>query len=183
TFSWANVAAGTHSVTARATDNEGLTTTSAPVDVTVSPSAPGNQAPIVALANPIGAPWAVPATVGLSATANDSDGTIGMVTFYDGTTLIGTSADTSSPYTFNWTGVAGGSHTVTAQATDNQGATTTSLPITVIVGNAPTLPTVQLTSPVPGPALASPATLTLTADAQDPDGSVTSVTFFLGENQ
>ncbi|MFC5825231.1 glycoside hydrolase family 48 protein [Nonomuraea insulae] len=35
-YSWANVAAGSYSITARATDNAGLTTTSSPVGITVS---------------------------------------------------------------------------------------------------------------------------------------------------
>ncbi|SEG98319.1 Cellulose binding domain-containing protein [Nonomuraea solani] len=36
-YSWTNVAAGSYSITARATDNAGLTTTSSPVGITVSP--------------------------------------------------------------------------------------------------------------------------------------------------
>jgi len=35
--------------------------------------------------------------------ATDTDGTIGKVEFFQGTTLLGTV--TSSPYIFNWTGV------------------------------------------------------------------------------
>ncbi|WP_344888785.1 glycoside hydrolase family 48 protein [Nonomuraea antimicrobica] len=37
-YNWANVAAGSYSITARATDNAGLATTSSPVGITVSPS-------------------------------------------------------------------------------------------------------------------------------------------------
>ncbi|MGP4098080.1 glycoside hydrolase family 48 protein [Nonomuraea sp. KM90] len=37
-YSWTNVAAGSYSITARATDNAGLTTTSSPVGITVSPN-------------------------------------------------------------------------------------------------------------------------------------------------
>ncbi|WP_245641782.1 glycoside hydrolase family 48 protein [Nonomuraea candida] len=36
-YSWTNVAAGSYSITARATDNSGLVTTSAPVGITVAP--------------------------------------------------------------------------------------------------------------------------------------------------
>jgi glucose/arabinose dehydrogenase/uncharacterized protein (DUF2141 family) len=92
-----------------------------------------NVAPTVTLNSPTGGPWTAPATVGLSANASDTDGTISSVKFYDGATLIGTSADAAAPYTFSWTNVGAGSHTVTAQATDNAGATTTSAPVTVTV--------------------------------------------------
>ncbi|MEW9549909.1 glycoside hydrolase family 48 protein [Nonomuraea sp. NPDC050783] len=37
-YSWTNVAAGSYSITARATDNSGLTKTSSPVGITVSPN-------------------------------------------------------------------------------------------------------------------------------------------------
>src|SRR5205085_7611802 len=77
---------------------------------------PGNIAPTVTLNNPIGAPWTAPATVSLSAAASDLDGTISAVRFYDGATLIGTSVDTTSPYTFNWTNVAGGTQNITQRA-------------------------------------------------------------------
>src|SRR6185295_6526088 len=72
--------------------------------VFVEPSSvAGNQPPTVNLLPATGSPWTAPATVGLSATASDTDGTISTVRFYDGATLIGTSADTGSPYTFSWT--------------------------------------------------------------------------------
>lgn len=90
----------------------------------------GNLPPTVAITSPING-----ATVGTSVTievtAADSDGTITSVTFYDGTTLLGT--DTSSPYSYAWSGAAPGSHALTARAMDNGGLTTTSNPVTVTV--------------------------------------------------
>jgi hypothetical protein len=44
-FAWTNVAAGTYSLTARATDNGGLTTTSAAISVTVGSTPPAQPVP------------------------------------------------------------------------------------------------------------------------------------------
>ncbi|MEO5782959.1 MAG: CHRD domain-containing protein, partial [Ginsengibacter sp.] len=51
--------------------------------------------------------------------------------FYNGATLLGTA--TTSPYTFTWTGVAEGKYLITAKATDNSGAVTTSSVVNVAV--------------------------------------------------
>ncbi len=128
TFNWVNVPAGNYALSAIATDNLGVTTTSAAATVTVIPNSP----PTVSLTSPTASFSAyAPATVALSANAADSDGTVAKVDFYQGTTLIGTA--TSAPYTYTWTGVAAGTYTITAVATDNLGATTTSSPVTITV--------------------------------------------------
>lgn len=69
--------------------------------------------------------------VNLSANAADSDGNIAKVEFYDGTTLLG--SDNSAPYTYSWSGMSAGTHSLTAQATDNAGIVATSTVITVTV--------------------------------------------------
>ena len=57
-----------------------------------------NVAPTVSLTSPVaGASLVAPASVSLTATAADSDGTIAKVEYYNGTTLIATGA-TTSPY-------------------------------------------------------------------------------------
>src|SRR5207249_6052882 len=66
-----------------------------------------NTPPAVQLTSPAnGASYFAPATVPLAATASDVDGSVAQVAFYNGSTLVG--VDTSSPYTFSWTGVAAG---------------------------------------------------------------------------
>jgi hypothetical protein len=126
---WSNVPAGSYTLTAIATDNSGATTTSAVRSITVT--AP-NQAPTVSLSSPAnGATFTAPATITVSASASDSDGTITRVDFYSGTTLIG--SDTASPFSINWSNVGAGAYTLTAIATDNAGATTTSAAVTVTV--------------------------------------------------
>src|SRR6185369_16051036 len=59
--------------------------------------------------------------------------TITRVEFRANGTLIGTA--TSSPYAVSWDGVASGTYSVTAIATDDRGATTTSAATVVVVNS------------------------------------------------
>ena len=95
--------------------------------------APGvNSPPSVQLTSPAnGANYTAPATIAVAASASDPDGTVAQVAFYSGQTLIG--SDTTAPFSVSWTNVAPGSYTLTAVATDNLGATKTSVPIVVQV--------------------------------------------------
>jgi len=101
-----------------------------------SPSPVQNTAPTVTLTIPAqGASFVSGSNITLAANAADADGTVTMVEFYRGSTLIGT--DSTSPYSFIWPNVATGAYALTAKATDNQGATTTSLIVTIDVNNSP----------------------------------------------
>lgn len=57
----------------------------------------------------------------ITATADDPNGTIEKVEFYDGTKLLGTC--TAKPYKLTLTGLKKGSRTITVKATDNDGET------------------------------------------------------------
>ena len=70
-------------------------------------------------------------TITIQATASDADGAVTRVEFRDGTTVLG--QDTSAPYALTWRNVPQGSHTLTARATDNAGAVTTSSAVTITV--------------------------------------------------
>ena len=129
TFTWNNVASGNYKITAKATDNSLLAATSAPVAISVY--AP-NVAPSISITGiSTNVTVAAPASVTLSATAADADGTISKVEFYNADTLIGTVA--ASPYTFTWNNVASGTYTFTAKATDDKGAVTVSSKVTITV--------------------------------------------------
>ena len=94
-----------------------------PASVTVTiPNVP----PTVSLTAPAdGATFTAPATITVTANAADSDGSITQVQFYDsGTTLLTT--DTTAPYTFDLVNVGAGTYNLSAKATDNNGAQTTS---------------------------------------------------------
>ena len=67
----------------------------------------------------------------ISATATDLDGTVTLVEFFNGTTKLG--EDSSSPFNFIWMDASIGSHKITAIATDNLGAKTTSAVVTISV--------------------------------------------------
>ncbi|AQG78093.1 cellulase family glycosylhydrolase [Spirosoma montaniterrae] len=110
-----------------------------------TPPPPANQPPTVALTTPTNnATFTAPASINLTATATDADGTISKVEFFSGSTKVGESS--SSPYSFNWTNVAAGTYTLAAKAIDNAGVTTTSAQVSIRVNNPPTQPPTPPTS-------------------------------------
>ena len=126
---------GSYTVTAKAYDNTGAVTTSAPITLLVTANV--NTPPTVSLTSPAnGSFYTAPANLTLSAAASDTNGTISKVEFYNGATLLATS--TASPYTYAWNSVASGTYALTARAYDNQGAATTSGTINVSVNAAST---------------------------------------------
>jgi chitinase len=138
-MTWSNVAAGTYTLTAVATDNSGAKTTSSAVTIVVKTVVVVNVPPTVSLTSPAnGASYNAPANITVSANASDADGSVVKVEFYSGATLLGTSS--SSPYSYTWTGVGAGNYTFTAKAYDNSGAVTTSgaanVTVNVVVTNA-----------------------------------------------
>jgi glucose/arabinose dehydrogenase/plastocyanin len=137
-----------------------------------------NNPPTASLDSPTnGASFTAPAIVPITATANDSDGSVTNVAFFDGAVLLGMTNNT--PYTITVSLAAGG-HALTAVATDNLGLSATSTVVNVTVsggGNVP--PSVSITNPVTDAILGS-GILTIRASAEDTDGSVTNVQFFDG---
>ena len=73
--------------------------------------------------------------VTLSATAADADGTVAKVEFFNGTTKLGETSAT--PYQLSWTPTAASTYALTAVATDNAGASTTSAATSLTVSAAP----------------------------------------------
>jgi RHS repeat-associated protein len=167
-FQWTEVPAGTYSVTAKATNDKGDAEESDPVAIIVN--APPNAAIIQPATNAI---FPAPALVDIAASATDSDGAIAKVDFYAGADLIGTA--TQPPYSIQWPNVTSGTYSLSAVATDNHGASSSSLAVTIKVNAAPTL---SLTSPATNATLTAPANITLTAEASDSDGSIARVEFF-----
>jgi hypothetical protein len=148
-FTWSGAGAGTYSITARATDNNGQQSTSAAVSVTVS----ANVVPAVQWKRPAGGILlAAPASVTLSATASDSDGSISKVEFFQSptNTLIAQGTLAGGEYSAAWNGLAAGSYSVYARATDNSGAIRDTAPITITVAGATTITPPDISGPVAG---------------------------------
>jgi hypothetical protein len=81
-----------------------------------------SSGPAIAITSPATtATFTAPATINLAATATVSSGTITNVSFYNGTTLLGT--DNTAPYSYSWSNVAAGTYSVRAVVTDNTNKT------------------------------------------------------------
>jgi len=164
-----SVPVGTYVFTALAVDSGGSVAISDPVVVRVDSS------PAVSLTAPASnSTFAPGADIKVAASASDSDEVVRKVEFFAGDTLIGTKA--LAPYQITWRGVAPGHYNLTARATDLAGLSTTSAPVMIAVGSAPT---VTIVAPSPG-AVVKRGTVTVTALASDSDGAVAKVEFFDG---
>ena len=174
-FNWPNPVPGNYALTAVATDNFGLSTTSAPVNITAG------LPPLVGISMPTnGAMFTPPTNVYVLAYASDPVGAITHVEIFARTNDLGPAALLFGPfYYLNWPNPAAGNYALTAVATDNFGLSTTSSPVNIIVGLPPV---VRMTSPANGSVFCAPISLPLVAFASDPDDAVASVEFFNGTN-
>ncbi len=169
---WFGASPTPHVLTAIATDNRGAPGRSGTLTVTV------NALPVAFLTAPTnGAVFQAPATITLTATASDSDGTIASVVFKNGATLLAT--DTAAPFSHALTNLASGSYTVTATATDNSGGVRVSSPVTFTVAGGPS---VALTAPTANAVLTAGASVPLAATASVSGGTISLVKFYDGAN-
>ena len=142
-----------------------------------------NNAPTALITSPI-TNSSFPALANITITVNvlDADGSVILVEFYNGSTLIGSKA--SSPYSFTWNNVAAGIYSLTAVATDNLNAKTVSSAISISVTNGSSnvnqLPVINIYNPLKGTKYFTNSTITIDAIASDPDGSISKVEFYNG---
>jgi hypothetical protein len=156
-----------------AADNAGAKTTSAAISATVAPAAPA--VPVVSLISPAnGSHFAAPSAITLTAQASEPGGSIKSVAlFVDGSDVPKTVV--TPPYTATWLNMPAGIYSLYALATDAAGVTTKSATISITLDNATAsnvAPTVNLTAPATGATYVAPATVNLTANAADSDGTV-----------
>ncbi|NVO32576.1 Ig-like domain-containing protein [Hymenobacter lapidiphilus] len=93
------------------------------------PTPPANTAPVVSLSAPGSA--TVGTALALTATASDADGSVSKVEFFNGATKLG--EDLTAPYALSFTPATAGTLSLTARATDNAGAATTSATVALNV--------------------------------------------------
>lgn len=107
--------------------------------ISIASSGVPNARPTVRLTSPgTESQFSAGIPVLITAEASDSDGTISRVDFYAGNTLIGSSQ--TAPYTFTWNNAPAGTHSLTAVAADNTGASTKSSASNLIINSEPPLP-------------------------------------------
>jgi Bacterial Ig domain/Secretion system C-terminal sorting domain/Putative flagellar system-associated repeat len=142
-----------------------------------------NLNPTIAIISPVnGSSFTAPANITITTNALDVDGSISKVEFFNGSTKLDEKA--TAPFSFTWNNVAEGVYLITAVATDNFNAKTTSSAISVSVTNVtPPVnkpPAVNIISPANGRTYTVPAIITITVNASDSDGTISKLTFFNG---
>jgi biotin carboxyl carrier protein len=131
------------------------------------------SAPAVVVEPP---PAIVGGTETLLVSATDPDGTIRQVEFLVNGFAVATVE--RAPYSYALPLTSAGTYLLQARATDNTGNVSLSNPLELqVVRGLP--PVVSITSPANGSVIPAGQPIPITANASDPDGSVTSVTFFV----
>ncbi len=143
-----------------------------------------NQPPFVNISSPTkSTSFTAPATITINAVASDPDGTISKVEFYNGNLKLG--EDISSPYSLVWKDVTDGTYIITALATDDLNAKSSSEPINVIVEKSTSavnqLPVITIRNPKEGGKFKKNEKVIIEAEASDPDGEIIKVEFKNGD--
>jgi len=145
-----------------------------------------NRAPSVSITSPTNSQqYTDPANITINANASDSDGTVTKVEFYNGTTKIGEDTNGGDGWSYTWSNVSAGSYSLKVKAFDNDGASTDSGTVNIVVNNpvANQAPSVSISSPNQGKYYSAPANITINANASDSDGTVTKVEFYNGASR
>ncbi|HMJ66387.1 MAG TPA: Ig-like domain-containing protein, partial [Candidatus Binatia bacterium] len=141
-----------------------------------------NQTPAVAVTSPTNnANFLAPPAITLEAVASDTDGSVAKVEFFVDGAKVGedTAATPQGIYSFDWTNPPLGPHTLTAVATDDQGATGNSGPVTVHVYDAAGSPFARITRPADGSSGEGPTNIVIESYAGAVNG-ITNVEFYAG---
>lgn len=184
-LTWTDAPPGSYTLTAVATDNEGIMSTSAPVDISVVSHLP----PHVRIVSPRnGARFTAPANLSILAVATDVDGILTNIEFFSGTNDLGAATSTititnhGTVYDiarFAWKNVAAGTYTLTAVAMDDSGSSGTSAPVKIDV-QAPPPPSVRLFTD--GRVLLAPGNIWMASLTRNFLAPVASVQYFAGGN-
>lgn len=141
-----------------------------------------NVAPVPHFTSPLNlSEYTTDQTVPFRCSPTDADGTISHVEFLNGTTVL--LNKTSPPYEYDWDAPAG-TFQLSVKVYDNNNAVTPSTPVSVHV-SVPTIPnqgpSSALTSPTNGQSYYAPASIYITSDAVDNDGTIDHVDFLAND--
>jgi hypothetical protein len=136
-LTWSNAPVGSYTLKAVATDNAGMSSTSAGVPITIYPPPP----PTVRITTPrnYATIYNGPANINVCALERNFTNSIVNVSFFAGTNSLGST--TNNPYScIVWSNAPPGAYKLTARATDSLGTTVTSAPVSIkVVTNSPPL--------------------------------------------
>ncbi len=170
-LSWQNPTAGSYSLTAIATDNGGVSVTSAAVSITVT--APVVAPTIVITAALNNASFTIPSNIIL--TANVTDSAPARVDYYAGSIYLGEA--TSSPYNVNWNSAQAGTYSITAKATDTNGNVFFAPAVNITV-NAHMAPSVSMLSPANNATVRAYSNLSLSSSVTAHGGYIAKVDYY-----
>jgi hypothetical protein len=185
-LTWSNVPAGSYTLTAEATDNGGVTSLSAPAEITVVTDLP----PVVNLVAPENGYKAyAPITITLTASASDSGGKVAELQFFSGTQLLGVVTNgiavshgrqvVDTFYSLTWSNVPAGAYTLDAVAADKFGISSTSAPVHITVLTPPP-PLAEIIYPASGAEFVAPASIPITATTKYFTNPIANVHFLSG---
>ncbi|WP_103070076.1 glycoside hydrolase family 19 protein [Aquimarina sediminis] len=132
TASFTPTAFGNVTITASATDNQNSTAEKNITFTIKEKTTGGNTPPSITITSPSNnASFDAGVSIPVTVNASDSDGTVTKVEFFNSGTKVGESL--TSPYDYTITNTTVGNYILTAKATDNQGGTSTSTAITIVI--------------------------------------------------
>jgi chitodextrinase len=173
-FTLNNLPLGNHILSAKVTDERGATAVSPEVRIEIIKA---NAPPLIQIISPNnGELFLEGDDIRIEAEAMDSDGNIEKVEFFSNGILISTR--TSAPFVASLNNVESGRYEITAKATDNQGAVTTSNLVAVVVESENRPPVVTITSPNNNSKFFRGDQIEIKVNASDPDGNVEKVELF-----
>jgi hypothetical protein len=151
-----------------------------------------NLPPVVNIVSPAnGSVFSAPANIQLLAKAFDADGSLPSVEFFAGSQDLGpghllvldppgVNGIVGPVYILNWTNVPAGGYSLTAVASNNTGAVTTSEPVAIKV--LPIPPTVKIVTPTNGSTFTAPVDIPITAEAVSSNADIVRVDFFADDH-
>ena len=175
-YSWTNVAVGTYTITAKATDNNGAITTSAAITLIVNPACtPTAIIPYIQINGAWSNSTMATLLVGGSVKFGPQPVTTGSWSWTGPKNFTATTRETTvTNIQLNQAG------NYVATYTNDGGCTSTQTFVVTVTAPENVLPTIAITSPTNNASFTAPASVTISANATDSDGTISKVEFYNG---
>jgi len=167
-------------LTAKAIDNDGSATSSSMIVAAIGNNNLPNLPPNVVMAAPEDeVEIAVGEQIVMVANAEDSDGSIKKVSFFEGIRFIGENPNgNNGEFAFFFKRDEPGAYVISAKAEDNEGSISESDPITINVISPNIFPTASISAPQFNAVFTGGEAIEIEADVADEDGTIEKVIFY-----